>query len=83
VIAPPATNPPTNHARHSLSPRVDRKIRPTIPLMPAILPFNNRVNPIAKPIKTPPIKDDMGVNSVQFMSFLHRPGFGSVNGTFN
>jgi hypothetical protein len=38
--------------------------------MPAILPFNNKVSPVANPIKTPPIKERMGVNSVQFMRIL-------------
>src|SRR5437773_8148541 len=69
-----AISPATKARRHATSPGAGRKSPPTIPLMPAILPFTSTNIATAAPMITPPIVADHGVKAVQSICIGVRRG---------
>src|SRR5438309_1542234 len=67
-----AISPATKASRHATLPGAGRKSPPTIPLMPAILPFTSTNIVTAAPMITPPIAADHGVKALQSICIVFR-----------
>jgi hypothetical protein len=59
-----AISPAMKESRQILSPADIVKAPPSMPLIPAIRPFNSINNADASPINPPPIKAEIGSNAV-------------------
>ncbi len=69
----PSKSPMTKAVRHPKSPRtLDTSIPPTMPLIPAILPFKNKSIAAATPMSIPPKSPLNGVKSSKIASFIRR-----------